>query len=115
MLQLLLSIVLVVALASYQIDIMEHVGFDTGRVHASIHTEDLNWMHGSQITASRTTSVTEWHEYGVLWLKDKISFFLDSVQHLEYKRNRTSSYTTWPFDQKFHHMMKSPSVAIGEA
>lgn len=96
--------------SSGEIDIMEHVGFDTGRVHASIHTEGLNWMHGNQITASTTTSVTEWHEYGVIWLEDKISFFLDGVQHLEYKRNRTASYTTWPFDQKFHLML---NVAVG--
>jgi len=96
--------------SSGEIDIMEHVGFDTGRVHASIHTEDLNWMHGNQITANTITSVADWHEYEILWSKEKISFFLDGFQYLEYYRRKRASYTTWPFDQKFHILM---NVAVG--
>ena len=35
-----------------EIDIMEHVGYDQGLVHGSIHTQDYNHMYGTQNSGS---------------------------------------------------------------
>jgi beta-glucanase (GH16 family) len=50
-----------------EIDIMEHVGFDDGRIHASIHTEDYNHMNNTQKSGSRfiETATDSFHIYSL--------------------------------------------------
>lgn len=48
---------------SGEIDIMEHVGYDVGAVHASVHTDAYNWPEGSQKTdlIQVPTTSTDFH------------------------------------------------------
>ena len=41
---------------SGEIDIMEHVGHDEGRVHGSVHTESYNHKIGTQRTKTKVLS-----------------------------------------------------------
>lgn len=52
-----------------EIDIMEHVGYDPGVIHASIHTHLYNWPAGTQKTAiiNIPDAETAFHTYTLEW------------------------------------------------
>lgn len=80
-----------------EIDIMEHIGNDLGRVHSSIHTPS---SYGGTInTATKLVSdvSTAFHVYGLQWDADKIDFSIDDVVFYSY-RPATKNTSTWPFD-----------------
>ena len=64
--------------SSGEIDIMEHVGYDLGVVHGSVHTEAYNHKINTQRSSARKIANvdTEFHVYSIIWDKDKISFLL---------------------------------------
>lgn len=94
-----------------EIDIMEHVGFDPGNIHASIHCKKYNHVIGTQKTA--ITMVPDcsdkFHVYTVEWNKDSV---LESVDGSVYFRfgNEKSGYAAWPFDNKMHLLL---NIAVG--
>lgn len=101
--------------ASGEIDIMEHVGYDQGTVHATIHTE--SYYHGKNTQKGGTIPVTDcseaFHVYSVEWLPDKLVFSMDGEEYFsykptDYKTNPTSS--EWPFDESFYLIM---NIAMG--
>lgn len=94
---------------SGEIDVMEHVGYDTGRVHGTVHTRAFNHGDGTQVGKSILTTVEDWHVYDIIWSKDRIDFIIDGVKYHEFE-NRQISYKEWPFDQKFHLIV---NVAVG--
>lgn len=98
--------------ASGEIDIMEHVGYDTGRVHGTVHTEAFNHMIGTQVGKSIFTDVANWHIYEIVWDVDKIEFAMDGVKYHEFARVQppAGSYKEWPFDENFHLIF---NVAVG--
>src|SRR5262245_61233739 len=85
-----------------EIDVMEHVGFDPGIVHASIHTKKYNHLAGTQKTA--TTKVadcsTTFHVYSIEWSGDRIEIFVDDTKYFKYARESGARSDTWPFDKK---------------
>jgi len=101
---------------SGEIDIMEHVGFDQDRVHASIHTKAFNHMintnkgnGGVEVTGASE----EFHLYSIEWLPDRIFFFIDNEQVYEYDPHRytpEADYSHWPFDKRFHLLI---NIALG--
>ena len=98
--------------SSGEIDIMEHVGYDLGVVHGSVHTEAYNHKINTQrSSAKKIANVdTEFHVYSIIWDKDKISFFIDDVQYFLFENDQQSNYKTWPFDQRFHLLI---NIAVG--
>ena len=98
--------------SSGEIDIMEHVGYDLGVVHGSVHTEAYNHKINTQrSSAKKIANVdTEFHVYSIIWNKDKISFFIDDVQYFIFENDQQSNYKTWPFDQRFHLLI---NIAVG--
>ena len=98
--------------SSGEIDIMEHVGYDLGVVHGSVHTEAYNHKINTQrSSAKKIANVdTEFHVYSIIWDKDKISFFIDDVQYFIFENDQQSNYKTWPFDQRFHLLI---NIAVG--
>lgn len=96
---------------SGEIDVMEHVGYDTGRVHGTVHTRAFNHGINTQVGDSILTSVEKWHVYDIIWDEEKIDFIIDGVKYHEFI-NRNKSYKEWPFDEKFHLIM---NVAVGGA
>ena len=98
--------------SSGEIDIMEHVGYDLGVVHGSVHTEAYNHKINTQRSSARKIANvdTEFHVYSIIWDKDKISFFIDDVQYFLFENDQQGNYKTWPFDQRFHLLI---NVAVG--
>jgi beta-glucanase (GH16 family) len=101
---------------SGEIDIMEHVGYDENRVHASIHTRAYNHTNGTQkgnggVTVQDATD--DFHIYAIEWLPDKICFMIDGARVYEYNPSKlltAASYRQWPFDRPFHLLI---NLALG--
>ncbi|MEX0332716.1 MAG: family 16 glycosylhydrolase [Puniceicoccaceae bacterium] len=81
---------------SGEIDIMEHVGYDMGRISSSLHFTD---RHGSNALSGATMAEdvdTTFHVYAMEWDPDEIRFFMDGVQHHSYLNPQTGP-EAWPF------------------
>jgi len=94
-----------------EIDIMEHVGFDQGVIHGTIHCKKYNWVSGTQKTA--TTTVPDcsdsFHVYTVEWDNNLISLFVDSTRYFTFS-NEGSGYDAWPFGNKMFLIL---NIAVG--
>ena len=97
---------------SGEIDIMEHVGYNAGAIHGSLHTQSYNGMIGTQKTSGihLTDDPNDWHVYDVMWTPDRIEFAVDNLVFHEYTRPDDFTFAEWPFDQRFHLLM---NVAVG--
>ncbi len=94
-----------------EIDIMEHVGFDPGVVHASIHTKLYNHLAGTQKTAvTRVPDCTSaFHVYALEWSRDRIDAFVDDTKYFSFLRP-AGGEAAWPFDKKFYLIL---NLAVG--
>ena len=94
-----------------EIDIMEHVGFDEGNVHFTIHCNAYNHKIGTQKGASIMVpdAVKQFHMYAIEWWEDHIDGFVDDVKYFTFK-NEDKGWQTWPFDKKFYLIL---NLAIG--
>jgi beta-glucanase (GH16 family) len=94
-----------------EIDVMENVGFDPLRIHASIHTTAYNHTIGTQKTASTvvTDPSADFHVYATDWYPDRIETSVDGVPYLTF-RNEGTGTATWPFDQPLYLLI---NLAIG--
>ena len=97
---------------SGEIDIMEHVGHDEGRVHGSVHTESYNHKIGTQRSKTKVLSGVKdsFHVYSIEWYEDRIDFFIDNQQYFTFANDQKNDYKTWPFNQRFHLLI---NVAVG--
>lgn len=100
---------------SGEIDICEHVGYDPGVVHATIHTGSYNHTKGTQ--KYNTIGVPDFdeafHVYGLEWLPDKLIFSVDGQEYFTYKPTEYEENPTameWPFD---HEMYLILNLAFG--
>lgn len=71
-----------------EIDIMEHVGYDPGVIHGSLHSATFSGAD-SKSGVQKITDEDNWHVYGVNWSADQISFYID---------DHTKPYFTFPID-----------------
>jgi len=96
---------------SGEIDIMEHVGYDQNRVHATIHTDDFNHIKGTQVGSSIMASnvAEEFHVYAMEWRPDRIDAFLDGERYFT-ATDSGGGIGAWPFDERFHLLM---NIAVG--
>jgi beta-glucanase (GH16 family) len=97
---------------SGEIDIMEHVGYDPGNVHGTVHTGAYNGSLGTQVGNSIMVPdyATTFHNYVLEWDADKIDVYLDDKKYFTFNNDKTGNYNTWPFDKRFHLIM---NIAIG--
>jgi beta-glucanase (GH16 family) len=95
-----------------EIDIMEHVGFDQGVVHASVHTRAYNHVQGTQRTAQTTvTDVSSgFHVYSTEWTADRIETAVDGRVYFSFAREPQNGRAAWPFDSPQHLLL---NVAVG--
>ncbi len=97
---------------SGEIDIMEHVGFDHGRVHGTVHTGAFNHMQGTERGGS--IMVPDLHEtfrtYAIEWDEDRIRWFVDDTEYFVFEREAGWGSAEWPFDRRFHLIL---NIAIG--
>lgn len=102
---------------SGEIDIMEHVGFDMGIIHGTVHTDAYNHMAGTQLgkSVTRDDASEAFHVYAIEWLPDKIQFYVDDSLYFIFKPSNLincPTYEEWPFDQRFHLLI---NIAVGGA
>jgi beta-glucanase (GH16 family) len=95
---------------SGEIDIMEHVGYDEGNVHGTVHTEAFNHKKGTEKgKVYKVENPDQFHIYAINWTPDKIEFFVDGNLYNTFLNNgKGSAY--WPYDQEYHLLL---NVAVG--
>jgi len=98
--------------ASGEIDIMEHVGYDHGVIHGTIHTALYNHMLGTHKGGSiiRADLDTVFHTYAIEWDEESIVWFVDDTQYFRFDREPDKGSGAWPYDQRFHLLL---NIAIG--
>lgn len=96
---------------SGEIDIMEHVGYEPGVVHFTVHTGAYNHRLGTQRGHAEAipTALEQFHVYGVEWTPDFIRWFVDGRQVFEYL-NEGTGWAAWPFDTPYYLIL---NIACG--
>lgn len=96
-----------------EIDIMEHVGYDPGKIHGTVHTEAFNHGIGTQQGGFHLIRDfnTRFHIYAIHWTEEKIDFLIDGTTYFTFE-NTKKDYKEWPFDQPFHLIL---NIAVGGA
>lgn len=96
---------------SGEIDIMEHVGFDTGHIWATVHNKAYYWVNSEQRKGALwDSSVTdEFHVYAMEWTPTRIDIFVNDAVMFSYA-NEGQGWQSWPYDQPFHLIL---NVAVG--
>ena len=83
-----------------EIDIMEHVGFDPGVVHGTIHTKAynhvINTQRGAQVSLPDTCEA--FHRYQLTWTADRITIGRDDRNYFQFRRDPARGHEAWPFD-----------------
>jgi beta-glucanase (GH16 family) len=94
-----------------EVDIMEHVGFDQGRLHASIHCKKYHHSIGTQKTANIMVPdiSSAFHVYQVEWNADSVKIGMDDNYYFRFA-NEKSGYEAWPFDNKLYLLL---NLAVG--
>jgi licheninase len=95
-----------------EIDIMEHVGYDEGVIHGTIHTKAFNHIEGTDKGGSRTvsTATSAFHVYAMEWTPNEIRVFVDGENYFTFANQEPYGWEEWPFDQPFHLLL---NVAVG--
>jgi beta-glucanase (GH16 family) len=94
-----------------EIDIMEHVGYAPGIVHASTHSRQHQWRNKNQRTATLAVpdAGTAFHTYAMEWDDGEIRIYVDD-QHYFTSRKDGGDWTSWPFTRDFHLVL---NLAVG--
>lgn len=94
-----------------EIDIMEHVGYDPGKIHASVHCKKYYHSIGTQKTA--ITDVPDFsdafHVYSLIWTAEKITMLIDDKPYFTFT-NEHSGREAWPFDEPEYLLL---NIAVG--
>ena len=95
-----------------EIDIMEHVGFEPGVVHGSVHTR----AYYHSINTHRTAKLTQadvcnsFHRYQLTWTPERITIGMDDRNHFSFRNDGAGDRATWPFDTPQHLLL---NIAVG--
>lgn len=100
---------------SGEIDVVELVGYDENKIHATIHTDRFNHKEFSQKGSAKNlpTATTDFHVYKVEWLPDRLNFYVDDEMYFTFiaaNYHPCPDEEEWPFDKMFFLIM---NVAIG--
>ena len=98
-----------------ELDIMEYVSYDPGKLHFSIHSIANNHRDKTQVTSgavSLSTIEEQFHIYGMLWTETYIEFYIDEVSNVKLRFDRPTEYNqdNWPFDKPFFLIL---NTAVG--
>ena len=98
-----------------EIDIMEHVGWDQNRVHATIHSGLYNHRRKTQRSSSVVLEDVSgvFHDYELEWTPEAMRFRYDGAEIACFYREEPgfeTGNTGWPFDKPFYLIL---NVAVG--
>ena len=96
---------------SGEIDIMEHVGYQMGHVHGTVHNEAYYWEKWEQRKGRVLLGDVDeaFHVYVLEWTPDRIDIFVDDSHYFAYM-NEGSGWNTWPYDHAYNLIL---NVAVG--
>ena len=94
-----------------EIDVMEHVGYDSNRVHATTHSLKYNWKATEQRTGTSLVpgATTGMHDYAIEWRPDRIDAYVDGKRYFTSLDEGTGE-DAWPFTKDFYLIL---NLAIG--
>lgn len=96
-----------------EIDIMEHVGYEPGLIHATVHSKKFfyRWNENSPKTATIEIpdALSEFHTYVLEWTADELRAYVDDTLYFTYT-NPGEGWTSWPYTGPFHLLL---NVAVG--
>ncbi|MEL0136386.1 MAG: family 16 glycosylhydrolase [Halieaceae bacterium] len=97
---------------SGEIDMLEHLGIESGHIHGTVHTAANYWVNGQQRKGRliQPTATQDFHVYALEWRPDRIDIFVDETRYFSYHRHESDSWQAWPFDQPFHLII---NLAVG--
>ena len=96
---------------SGEIDILEHVGYQMGHVHGTVHNRAyyfINWQQRKGRVLVDDVA-DEFHVYAMEWSPHRIDVFIDETPYFSYV-NEGKGWETWPYDYPFHWIL---NLAIG--
>lgn len=98
---------------SGEIDVMEHVGYQMGHVHGTVHNEAYYWVKWEQRKGRvLLDSVDEnFYVYALEWSPERIDMFVDDVHYFTYV-NEGTGWQSWPYDHPYNLIL---NVAVGGA
>jgi len=97
---------------SGEVDIMEHVGFDPGVIHANCHNDTYNWMDGIPPSGGDINIADfndSFHTYTLEWTESSLKWFVDDILYYTYT-NTYQGWSTWPYNHDFFFIL---NIAIG--
>ena len=96
---------------SGEMDIMEHVGYQMGHVHGTVHTKAYYWAVWQQRKGRILVDDIDeaFHDYALEWSPERVDVYLDDILYFTYI-NEGSGWEVWPFDQPFHLIL---NIAVG--
>ena len=92
---------------SGEIDIMEHVGFDPGVIHANCHNDTYNWMDGIPPSGGDINIADfddSFHIYTLEWSESSLRWFVDDILYHTYT-NTSQGWSTWPYSHDFFFIL----------
>lgn len=94
-----------------EIDIMEYVGHDPNRFHATVHTRGSNHTKGQHFGAGfwSRTACGGFHTHSLHWTPDRILIAVDGKPYFHYPKE-DKRYRYWPFDRPHHLIL---NIAVG--
>ncbi|MAQ87133.1 MAG: hypothetical protein CMG23_02855 [Candidatus Marinimicrobia bacterium] len=95
-----------------EIDIMEHVGYEEGNIHGSIHTTDYNHMNGTQKSGNIeiSTVADSFHLYSLEWDSTYLRFSVDNQPYFFIYNDSNGDQDKWPFNLNHYLIL---NLAIG--
>ncbi|NCF73886.1 MAG: family 16 glycosylhydrolase [Gammaproteobacteria bacterium] len=96
---------------SGEMDIMEHVGYQMGHVHGTVHTKAYYWAVWKQRKGRVILDDVDkaFHDYVLEWSPERIDVYADDTLYFTYM-NEGAGWEAWPFDKPFHLIL---NVAVG--
>jgi beta-glucanase (GH16 family) len=94
---------------SGEMDIMEHVGYDQGNVHFSLHNSLNSAGNSKTSTMNIPTASTEFHTYREDWTPESIKGYYDDKLVFTFA-NDGKGFASWPYDKPFHLLL---NLAVG--
>ncbi|WP_303923139.1 family 16 glycosylhydrolase [Draconibacterium sediminis] len=94
-----------------EIDIMEYVGYQPNKVHATVHTSAGYGGNGDGSSKTLETAEEEFHVYGLFWTEKELVFYTDSPENITHRYAPSSKNNdNWPFNKPHFFIL---NVAVG--
>ena len=96
---------------SGEIDILEHVGYQMGHVHGTVHNEAYYWLKWEQRKGRILLENLdeEFRDYVLEWSPERIDIFVDDAHYFSYM-NEGTGWNAWPYDHPYNLIL---NLAIG--